>query len=497
MPKKRKSRLWWRDQGGERRAWGDFRDFADVGGKREPLIPAGESYATTDPDVAAKLAADRVEELERARRAGVLVGTTRDVTLRQYAAEHLVKKARGSSVSDGTLAEAERRLGVAVDFFESRGRLQLASIGVEEVQAFALYLPTLPNGRGGKISGGTQRHHLNDLGNLFRRAISEGAYRQVNPVWALMEKPKARKKEADFLEVWEGALLLESARTYPYDGEEEERAGRRLGLAITRTLGVGTVALQAFCARMQATGARAGLQQVQAYIGCEREPTRQFLQTAADVLEIPRGELYRPHNATARNRPSPMMHPLLAAFLLTGGREREVYGLELGDASFRRETVTIRPNRWRGLKTEGSHRTLRMWPQLREILEPWAEERRRAGAGNDDLLFPSPRTGGILTDTRRALDALGERAGWQPGELRTKMFRHSYCAARLQTLDRGFPVANRTVADELGHGGEDLVRKVYGHLGQIRHRSEFVEYRIEQQREEIPAERLRALLRVA
>jgi integrase len=57
------------------------------------------------------------------------------------------------------------------------------------------------------------------------------------------------------------------------------------------------------------------------------------------------------------------------------------------------------------------------------------------------------------------------RAGWQPGEIRSKMFRHTYCAARLQTLDQGAPVSAYTVAKELGHGGESMVRRVYGHLG--------------------------------
>jgi hypothetical protein len=52
-------------------------------------------------------------------------------------------------------------------------------------------------------------------------------------------------------------------------------------------------------------------------------------------------------------------------------------------------------------------------------------------------------------------------------------------------------------APELGHGGHGLMRRVYGHLGRIRHRAEVVEYRIEQQREHIPVERLRLLLRVA
>ncbi|HXL16996.1 MAG TPA: hypothetical protein VN961_05685, partial [Streptosporangiaceae bacterium] len=59
-------------------------------------------------------------------------------------------------------------------------------------------------------------------------------------------------------------------------------------------------------------------------------------------------------------------------------------------------------------------------------------------------------------------------------------FRHTYCAARLQTLDQGAPVSTYTVARELGHESEAMDRKVYAHLGMIRHRSEVVEYRVEQ-----------------
>jgi hypothetical protein len=50
----------------------------------------------------------------------------------------------------------------------------------------------------------------------------------------------------------------------------------------------------------------------------------------------------------------------------------------------------------------------------------------------------------------------------------------------LQTLDRGEPVSTFTVRCELGHGSDDMVNKVYSHLGEIRHRSEFVEYWVSQ-----------------
>ena len=44
----KKNRIYWREQGGGRKAYGDFRDFADVGGKREALKPEGSKAPTSD-----------------------------------------------------------------------------------------------------------------------------------------------------------------------------------------------------------------------------------------------------------------------------------------------------------------------------------------------------------------------------------------------------------------------------------------------------------------
>ena len=71
-------------------------------------------------------------------------------------------------------------------------------------------------------------------------------------------------------------------------------------------------------------------------------------------------------------------------------------------------------------------------------------------------------------------------AGWQDGEIRTRPFRVTYATARLQTLDRGAPVSPWTVEKELGHGSRDMLEEVYGRVGEVRHRSEVVEYRVEQ-----------------
>lgn len=105
-------------------------------------------------------------------------------------------------------------------------------------------------------------------------------------------------------------------------------------------------------------------------------------------------------------------------------------------------------------------------------------------------------TGGIIHDSRKALDEIAKRAGWKEGEIRTRIFRHTYCAARLQTLDRGAPVSPWTVAKEMGHGRRSLVDRVYGHLAEIRHRTDVVEYRVEQHEERL-GDRLRRLRAVA
>jgi integrase len=137
----------------------------------------------------------------------------------------------------------------------------------------------------------------------------------------------------------------------------------------------------------------------------------------------------------------------------------------------------IRPNAFRRLKTQRSHRVVPLWPQLAAILKPYTDERVIARGGT--LLFPA-EDGGMIRERRGLLDRIAIRAGWKAGEIRSKMFRHTYCTARLQTLDGGAPVSVFTVSRELGHSSTAMVEKVCSHLGTMRHRSEVVEYRVEQ-----------------
>jgi integrase len=121
-----------------------------------------------------------------------------------------------------------------------------------------------------------------------------------------------------------------------------------------------------------------------------------------------------------------------------------------------------------------------LWPQLKAALAPLLDQRAIEGGR---LLFRSPHITdreASLTDLRDLLDRVAVRAGWKAGEIRSRVFRVTYATARLQTLDRGAPVSPWTVEKELGHGSRDMLEEVYGRVGDVRHRSEAVEYRVEQ-----------------
>ncbi len=388
------------------RYWGDFRA---LGGKREPLVPPGERVATTDRLIAETLLADRIRQLLEQRRNKVLLGVEESAGLQEYASRHLVLKRKSGRTTDRVLAQLETHFRRSCKYFGASR--ELGSITVDDVQDFTEWLQQQPNGRGGTLSPGTVRPHLNALSNLYRRAAGERRIPSgYNPVRDMMDKPIGRAKEAKWLEIHEATLLLEAAR--------------------------------------------------------RQKPPKD------------------------RENAIPFMYALVGTFLLTGGRTMEVLGLQVSDVSFDRRSVTFRPNQYRRIKTNAGRRVVPLWPQLGEILQQHVFGGE--GPRSEGLLFPSPRTGGLITDARKALDAIAGRASWEAGEIRTKMFRHTYCAARLQTLDRGAPVSPYTVAKEMGHGGDSLVKRIYGHLGEFRHRSEVVEYRVENHGEAL-GERLTAL----
>ncbi len=401
---KRTTRVYTRTRNGVTRYYFDLRS---LGGTQEALVAPGDRSATTDPDIAAHLAAKRIEEFreekrrdatesEELKRREVIDGLKGRWGLKAYAVHHLKEKAKAGRTVDLWLGQLQKKLQAAAEFFGDTR--DIASIGVRDVQDWLAHVQALPNGRGSTLSPGSVRHYLNALSGLYARAQSESVVGPgYNPVAALLDKPVAQRGEAKWLEVDAAAEYLEAARTY------------------------------------------------------------------------------RPR---VEDGATPWVYPIIATFLLTGGRQSEVLGLEVDDVSFQRKTITFRPNDWRRLKTRTSHRVVPLPPQLEEILRAYLLAREQE-APLGSLLFPSARGEGegLIRDIRKALDHVSERAGWQKGEVRTKAFRHSFCAAALQLLDRGHPISPWTVAKWMGHGGQSLVDRIYGHLGEVRHRGETLEYR--------------------
>lgn len=124
-------------------------------------------------------------------------------------------------------------------------------------------------------------------------------------------------------------------------------------------------------------------------------------------------------------------------------------------------------------------------------------ERERAGAGGlGTLPFPSHRSDEekMIVDLRKALDRIATRAGFPKGYVKLHMLRHTYTAARMQTCNRGRPVAIHTVARELGRSSTDQIEDRYGHLHDRVQEGdpEVVEFRVEHHREAL-GDRLEAL----
>jgi integrase len=161
--------------------------------------------------------------------------------------------------------------------------------------------------------------------------------------------------------------------------------------------------------------------------------------------------------------------------LLTGGRLNEVLGLEARDIDLKRKLVIFRANQWRPLK-RGVERTVPLWPQLETEIRRYLALVPRIGQG---LLFPGHDVSGAERKLWGKLYRPIERAA-KAAKIEKRVtpqtFRTTFCAARLQSMDNGEPVALFTVRKEMGHFSMDMIETVYGRLGACRHRASVVEY---------------------
>lgn len=429
-----------RTRRGVTRYYADFRSFAAEGGKLEALKPADHALATTDHATAVLITEARLEQLRELRKLNAS-STPGDRRFAAFASEHLKQKAINEEADVQWLESAERHLTVACAFFGAS--TDIATITVKGVGEFVENLRGRSNGRSALMKNGTINHYLNSLSNLFNRGISLG-YIELgkNPVAGLFTRPKRDAVSTIWLEVPEVADILNFAKSW---------------------------------------------------------------------------------RSTRRDLAIPYLFEILAMFFYTGCREAEIFGMCISDVDFERETIRVHVNDYRRVKTAQSTRTIPLFPELAAILRAYLSG---PFAPTGHLLFPAYHPGepeSMIKEMRKSLDRIPMPARLErartPGEmatalraredeiarwtkrrrgpkpamsleallsepvservvppLRFKMMRHTYCAARLQTLDGGKPIAVYTVAKELGHADTKMVESVYAHLGTIRHRSEHVEY---------------------
>lgn len=113
-----------------------------------------------------------------------------------------------------------------------------------------------------------------------------------------------------------------------------------------------------------------------------------------------------------------------------------------------------------------------MHPQLYEILLPYIESLGRTTG----YVFANA-DGDPFGDWRKTLDAIAERAGFEKGSVRTRMFRTSYITHRLASIDHGAPIEPYKVAREVGHNSLKMIMRVYGRVQRRRVRMEEFAFR--------------------
>jgi integrase len=429
--------------------YGDFRQYADVGGKVEPLSPPGTRRATSDPAIAARLYADRVERYlelraqaarsisasiadSAARQASELVTATaaksqgQRIRLSAMIEVHLTRKAlprsgkRASTVrEDGKCLAVVRRI-IGDPFVDE--------ITPQSCDAFVLTREREPGvRRGTTIAARTIINELHSLSNLMKRAIAMG-YIAENPVRRMAEKPAVPQTEAEFLTTEEAARLLDAA------AELDDEARRAV-----------------YAGRLRCEARKAG--------DARRRGRARELRAQAREVVGPQG---LKHPNVGRHYTN--LEVIIATMLYTGGRLSEVLGLRVSDADLNTRRIWFLPTAQRLLKRERHKRDVPLWPDLEIVLREYIA---RTGV-KDGLLFPGRR--GMLVSMAKALRRCVRRAGLLADRRVTAhTLRHTFATKLLQTLVRteSGQLAVRSsfdVAKRLGHRSSALVDEVYGHL---------------------------------
>ena len=399
-----------RDRQGRALYYADFRAYRAVGGRLEALKAPGERRATTSAAVAEERYAVRLAELKRML-ADAWQRETRPVAkapmrLVEAFQRHLEQRAASGKVANGTLLNDEK---AAKQLHRVLGDIALRDIDGQVLARYVRERSAHGHQKTGRqLSACTLRNELHSLSSLLARAVYEEEIPK-HPMEGWADFPKA------------------------------PRSHRRC------------------LSRDEARGLLAG-----AVLEDTRIHERWLCATPAQPV-TGRGRGRRPVPP-----PPPHAHTyaatLIATLLYTGGRSREVSGLEVADIDFEAGVVRFRPNRFRGLKRDWAARAVPMPLPLTRRLKRHIEQR---GLQPGNALFPNARGLAVaqINGIIRRAAALGKLEG--PG-LTAHCLRHTYATVMLRTTRKtteGMHVLHTPyeVAKPLGHRRSDLVETVYAH----------------------------------
>ena len=187
--------------------WGDFRSYADVGGKREPLRAPGEKFATKDPGRARELYDARREELKGLRDGGTPQQKSilpLDFLLDRYL-PHLeqLKRNKRSQRADEPLKKrdvaAVLKAKHAITTCLTRPSIihapTLRALGTEQMSAMIEDLHHMQTKSGHLVSPQTVRRHAMELSAMFERAQFE-KYMDANPLEKHPDIPPQKRGSA-------------------------------------------------------------------------------------------------------------------------------------------------------------------------------------------------------------------------------------------------------------------------------------------------------------
>lgn len=207
MPRKRAGRLYQRAGG----RW--YADLRDLGGGREAMKPVGESYATTDRDVAMQYCTARVRELEDTRRTRQMFGVVRQCSVGQFATEWIQYK-RNTETRHQTLDRYELAFEHAFKVLDDSRNMD--GITLRDAKEIMAGLRGIQSRYGKGLSSSSVRHVLVAMSQMFDHAEALGVVPAGHNPWKRLpksERPRLKHSETDFLEVLEAAALIHACES--------------------------------------------------------------------------------------------------------------------------------------------------------------------------------------------------------------------------------------------------------------------------------------------